>query len=265
MTDTLLTLFCLVDGEATSNAFPVEIASSKTIGDFKKLIKSEIPDTFNGVDAKDLTLWSVSIPDDNLSSAITADVLSDRTQLNNPRTRLSKLFPEAPDDYTYILVQRPPPVHAPVPIRASTPLPGYLSDESRPGTPLSGDLHVDIKKITDKFFAPGPIANFLDAYVKGEGALPVTTGPIRGLPRAWRRNYGKPTESRPSLLFLDLPDPTAPDSASRNLAAGSILELVKENNRYHIPQSCVVEHGRRANRTSVGDIPSFISFFSMAN
>ena len=98
-----------------------------------------------------------------------------------------------------------------------------------------GDLHVDIKKITDKFFAPGPIANFLEAFVRGEGALPVTTGPIRGLPRAWRRNYGKPSESRPSLLFLDLPDPTAPDSATRNLAAGSILELVKENNRYHIP------------------------------
>ncbi|KAG9319078.1 hypothetical protein KVV02_001720 [Mortierella alpina] len=100
-----------------------------------------------------------------------------------------------------------------------------------------GDLHVDIKKITDKFFAPGPIANFLDAFVKGEGALPVTTGPIRGLPRAWRRNYGKPSESRPSLLFLDLPDPTAPDSASRNLASTSILDMVKGNNRPLIPFS----------------------------
>ncbi|KAF9081347.1 hypothetical protein BGX29_004571, partial [Mortierella sp. GBA35] len=65
MTDNLLTLNCLVDGEATTNAFPVEIESFKTIGDLKKLIKTEIPDTFNGVDAKDLTLWSVSIPDDD--------------------------------------------------------------------------------------------------------------------------------------------------------------------------------------------------------
>ncbi|KAG9319358.1 hypothetical protein KVV02_006291 [Mortierella alpina] len=97
----------------------------------------------------------------------------------------------------------------------------------------ASDLHVDIK--VDKFFAPGPIANFLDAFVRGEGALPVTTGPIRGLPKAWRRNYGKPGESRPSLLFLERPDPTTPDSASRNLAAGSILEFVKENNRFHIP------------------------------
>jgi hypothetical protein len=42
-------------------------------------------------------------------------------------------------------------------------------------------------------------------------------------------------ETRPSLLFMDLPDPSTPDSASRNHAAGSILELVKENNRPHIP------------------------------
>ncbi|KAF9371447.1 hypothetical protein BGX21_005134, partial [Mortierella sp. AD011] len=97
------------------------------------------------------------------------------------------------------------------------------------------DLHADIKKITDKFFAPGPIVDFLDAFVKGEGQLPTTTGPIRGLPRAWRRGFGIPPESRPSLLFMDLPDPSTPDSTSRNYAADSILELVKENNRPHLP------------------------------
>ncbi|KAI8345733.1 hypothetical protein B0O80DRAFT_471947, partial [Mortierella sp. GBAus27b] len=34
---------------------------------------------------------------------------------------------------------------------------------------------------------------------------------------------------------MDLPDPSTLDSPSRNLAAGSILELVKENSRPHIP------------------------------
>ncbi|KAF9969015.1 hypothetical protein BGZ73_008842, partial [Actinomortierella ambigua] len=94
-----------------------------------------------------------------------------------------------------------------------------------------GDLHADIKRITDKFFAAGPIAYFLDAFVKGEKQLKATTGAIRGLPRAWRRGFGKAPETRPSLLFLDLPDPSIPDSASRSLAAGSILDMVKENNR----------------------------------
>lgn len=40
-TTNTLTLFCLVDGEATSKAFPVDIESRKTIGDLKKLIKAE--------------------------------------------------------------------------------------------------------------------------------------------------------------------------------------------------------------------------------
>ncbi|KAI8348354.1 hypothetical protein B0O80DRAFT_462859 [Mortierella sp. GBAus27b] len=63
---------------------------------------------------------------------------------------------------------------------------------------LLGDLHADIKKITDKFFAPGPIAIFVDAFVRGKGTLPVTHGPIRGLPRAWRRNVGEAPQTRPS-------------------------------------------------------------------
>ncbi|KAF8916949.1 hypothetical protein BGZ58_005174, partial [Dissophora ornata] len=97
------------------------------------------------------------------------------------------------------------------------------------------DLHADIKKITDKFFAPGKIADFLDAFVRGEKHLEVTTGSIQGLPRAWRRQFGHPSDTRPSLLFMDLPDPCSPDSTSRNLAAGSILDMVKENNRALIP------------------------------
>ncbi|KAI8345422.1 hypothetical protein B0O80DRAFT_283525 [Mortierella sp. GBAus27b] len=34
---------------------------------------------------------------------------------------------------------------------------------------------------------------------------------------------------------MDLPDPSTPDSVSRNLAAESILDMVQENNRRHIP------------------------------
>ncbi|KAI8599860.1 hypothetical protein EDD21DRAFT_355088 [Dissophora ornata] len=96
-------------------------------------------------------------------------------------------------------------------------------------------VHADIKRITDKFFASGKIADFLDAFVRGEKHLDVTSRSIRGLPRAWRRQFGHPPVTRPSLLFMDLPDPCSPDSTSRNLAAGSILNMVKENNRAVIP------------------------------
>src|SRR5690606_36675605 len=94
---------------------------------------------------------------------------------------------------------------------------------------LSG-LHADIKKIADEFFAPErSIASFLNAFVKGEKILPLTSGSIRGLPRAWRRRSSPPLESRPSFLFLDLPDRSIPDSASRNLAASCILNMVNGN------------------------------------
>ncbi|KAG0273467.1 hypothetical protein BGZ96_004838, partial [Linnemannia gamsii] len=109
MTDNTLTLFCLVDGEATSQAFPVEIESTKTIGDLKDAIKAKKAPEFDDTAANKLTLWRVSIPKVKQSSAITIDSLGDKTELNEPRTRLSLLFPESPDDNTYILVQRPPP------------------------------------------------------------------------------------------------------------------------------------------------------------
>ncbi|KAG9065460.1 hypothetical protein KI688_002787 [Linnemannia hyalina] len=60
MTDNLLTLFCLVNGDSV--AFSVDIDASKTVDHLKDAIKTKIPDTFKGVDAKDLTLWRVSIP-----------------------------------------------------------------------------------------------------------------------------------------------------------------------------------------------------------
>ncbi|KAG9060857.1 hypothetical protein KI688_007926 [Linnemannia hyalina] len=62
MASSLLNLFCLVDGEGTSNAFSVKIASTDTVDDLKKLIKAEKTNNFSDVDADQLTLRRVSIP-----------------------------------------------------------------------------------------------------------------------------------------------------------------------------------------------------------
>ncbi|CAO3568650.1 unnamed protein product [Mortierella alpina] len=209
MTDNLLTLFCLVSGEPTSNAFSVKIHFTDTVDDLKNLVKTALSPQFDDIAAKDLTLWRVAHPviAANKHQPVLLNAIDSHTELD-PTDDISEVFEQQPPKKTiHIIVQRPP----------------------------QGDLHVDIKKITDKFFAPGPIVDFLDAFVKGDKALPTTSGSIRGLPRAWRRGFGKAPPSRPSLLFMDLPDPSIPDSASRNLAAGSILELVKENNRAVIP------------------------------
>ncbi|KAG0068346.1 hypothetical protein BGZ92_004905, partial [Podila epicladia] len=141
MTDDSLTLFCLIDGESLSTAFEVEIASAKTISTLKNLIVdgNQAP-AFREIAAKVLILWLVSIPDDKQGSPVMIDALDDKIELNNPRTQLSKLFPESPDDNTYIIVQRPPPVHAPVPARSSSPRLSHLSAQPRPGSPLSAPV-----------------------------------------------------------------------------------------------------------------------------
>ncbi|KAG0369687.1 hypothetical protein BGZ54_009177, partial [Gamsiella multidivaricata] len=57
-----LNLFCLVDGESTSRAFPLSVPSTQTVGGLKKLIKTEKTIAFSDIDADEITLWRVSIP-----------------------------------------------------------------------------------------------------------------------------------------------------------------------------------------------------------
>jgi hypothetical protein len=109
MTDNPLTLFCLVDGETTS--FPVEIESTKTVGDLKKLIKTEKAKAFEDVDADQLTLWHVSlpvVPKKDRKAISLADVLS-KEELDETDD-ISDVFEEKPPKKTiHIIVQRPLP------------------------------------------------------------------------------------------------------------------------------------------------------------
>jgi hypothetical protein len=54
-----LRLFCWVLTKSTS-AFPVDIGEDETVGDLKKAIKAEKPNTLHGIEADDLELWKVS-------------------------------------------------------------------------------------------------------------------------------------------------------------------------------------------------------------
>ncbi|KAF9968233.1 hypothetical protein BGZ73_000206, partial [Actinomortierella ambigua] len=109
-TTTTLTLFCLVDGEATSNAFPVKVASDDSIGNLKDAIKAKKTPRFDDIAADELTLWCISIPVEDEKIPILLDnILNDKKKLSSPRMRVSTLFPESPGEETYILVQRPPP------------------------------------------------------------------------------------------------------------------------------------------------------------
>lgn len=56
MPDHRLNLFCLVDGEGTSNAFFVKIPSSDTVDDLKNHIKTALSPQFDDIAAKALAL-----------------------------------------------------------------------------------------------------------------------------------------------------------------------------------------------------------------
>jgi hypothetical protein len=136
MDNTLLTLNCLVDGDAAADAFPVEIESTKTIGNLKQRIMAENSNTFIGIDAKDLALWRVSIPVDDDDDEDEHPILLDEVSVKKKLKGTSKLNvalkykPENPDlpddtdmsgdtdmsdaiilleDTIHIIVRRPPP------------------------------------------------------------------------------------------------------------------------------------------------------------
>src|SRR6266496_123124 len=70
-----ITLFCLVKGNTTANAFEVDIEKDKSISHLKKVIREEI-DVPANFKAKDLKLWKVTIPgdhDDQLRNLILQD------------------------------------------------------------------------------------------------------------------------------------------------------------------------------------------------
>ncbi|KAF9165642.1 hypothetical protein DFQ26_009654 [Actinomortierella ambigua] len=111
MTDNHITLFCLVDGQPTSNAFPVEIESNKTIGHLKDLIKVKKTPRFDDIAAAELILSHVSHPviAANRHQLVLLSAIESPRELV-PTENIADVFTEPPPTQTiHILVQRPPP------------------------------------------------------------------------------------------------------------------------------------------------------------
>ena len=101
-----ITLLCLVKGNTTASAFPVDINKDQLVGHLKKVIKAEKQNDFAGVDADRLKLWKVTIPgdqDDQLRNLI----LQDSDELLAIR-KISKYFPDSPpEEHIHIIVKLP--------------------------------------------------------------------------------------------------------------------------------------------------------------
>lgn len=109
MTDNRLSLFCLVDGQATP--FSVDIDPAKTVDHLKVAIKDKKANDFSDVDADKLTLWHVSITvsddDDDDDVPIVKCMPKDKKKLK-PTRELSDVFGDkAAKNMIHIIVQRP--------------------------------------------------------------------------------------------------------------------------------------------------------------
>jgi hypothetical protein len=103
-------LFCLVHGDdPIQHAFQVEVSETDTVSKLKQLIKAEKTPDFDDITADKLTLWSVNIPQDELT---TLDPNTNVQTLGgiklSPFSKISNAFPVKPsDEHLHIIVVRP--------------------------------------------------------------------------------------------------------------------------------------------------------------
>ncbi|RGB38562.1 hypothetical protein C1646_691975 [Rhizophagus diaphanus] len=102
------TLFCLVKGNTTANAFAVDIDSGKAVSHLKEAIKAKKQNDFAGVDADKLRLWKVEIGGDHLDDPLKNLTLNDNNELSAIK-KISKYFTELPvEEHIHVLVEPPP-------------------------------------------------------------------------------------------------------------------------------------------------------------
>ncbi|KAF8921659.1 hypothetical protein BGZ58_004055, partial [Dissophora ornata] len=115
MTDNLLTLNCLVEGDPISKVFALTASSTETVGQLRSSIHRSKPVWFKDLEAEDLTLWRVSIPDtdddDDDEAPILLNIVLTKDKKKLKATReLSEFYTATPPKKTiHIIVQRPMP------------------------------------------------------------------------------------------------------------------------------------------------------------
>ncbi|KAF9536709.1 hypothetical protein EC957_009924 [Mortierella hygrophila] len=108
MTDNLLTLFCLVDGDSVP--FSVDIDASKTVDHLKDAIKDKKAPEFDDIAPDKLVLWRVSIPlvpkKDRKNISLSDVPLTEELDETDD---VSDVFPDKlPKKTIHVIVQRPP-------------------------------------------------------------------------------------------------------------------------------------------------------------
>jgi len=101
-----ITLFCLVKGNTTTNAFEVDIEKDKSISRLKDVIKAKKAPEFDNFPADKLKLWKVEIPDDH-DDPLNNLSLQDQPELLAIK-KILKYFPDSPsEEHIHVLVKSP--------------------------------------------------------------------------------------------------------------------------------------------------------------
>jgi hypothetical protein len=102
-------LGCIVLGE--DNAFPIDFDMNKTVGHLKKAILEKKNNTFSGIDARDLILWKVDIPQSdkrNIHMGIDIKQKFEGVELDDDLTPIREHFEKEPsEEHIHIIVQPP--------------------------------------------------------------------------------------------------------------------------------------------------------------
>ncbi|KAF9434017.1 hypothetical protein BGZ76_008679 [Entomortierella beljakovae] len=127
----MLSILCIIDGKAASEAFSISISKDEEVHDFQKLIKKEKVKEFGNLKPESLLLWKVSIPVPNDEKSIVRVGDLDTKEHLQPEIRVSKAFPEGTPDNTISIVVAAPQLEA-VTKQLSKKLDVYLKRNPNP-------------------------------------------------------------------------------------------------------------------------------------
>jgi hypothetical protein len=100
-----ITLLCLVKGNTTASAFPVDIEKDQLVGHLKEAIKEKI-DVPANFKAKDLKVWKVTIPDDQ-DDLLSNLILNDEPELLATREIGDYWTEKPPKRHIHVIVKLP--------------------------------------------------------------------------------------------------------------------------------------------------------------
>ena len=93
-----LSLNCLVLGDESEKMFTVKIENTENVSILKDLIKEKNPSSLGNIDVKNIDLWQVSFPMDELGAEPVYVNLDTYSKLSPPHKKLSTFFDRVMDD-----------------------------------------------------------------------------------------------------------------------------------------------------------------------